>query len=122
MSFMVVSVAGEGPIVGAREKLRAGRKAFLRCDWSSAKGCFLEVLGGAASTEEEKRVAQRYLKEIYLMEGRDLMARRRENRKLQKDDKVQTNKEDLRDSGQTPIGRPQNRFSLWWKKSFFLVL
>ncbi len=121
MGKSAVRVAGEEQVVGAREKLRSGRKAFLRCDWSSAKGCFLEVMEGPC-TEEEKKLAQRYLKEIYLLEGRALMARRREGRKLQKDDKVQKNKESLRDGGQTPIGRSPNRFSLWWKKSLFLSL
>lgn len=52
-----------------REALRSGRKAFLRSDWNRAKRFFLEVLEGA-STEEEKRIAQRYLKEVYLQEGR----------------------------------------------------
>lgn len=76
MATSVASEKSEGPPMVYKERLRSGRKAFLRGDWSKAKHCFLEVLDGPA-TEEEKAVARKYLHEVYLLEARETRAHRR---------------------------------------------
>lgn len=111
----LATLSYEALMASAKERLRSGRKAFLRCEWARAKGCFLSVLEGPSS-EEEKSLARRYLTEIYLLEGRGLRARRAMSEVRSRAEVARPSKTDRIEVGRSADRRLERLLSSWMKR------